>query len=175
MSHSPASNPGLPSPLRHAAAVGSLALVWVAGSNAWTWPNAILGVALAIGILALVSPVRDRVNHPARPMPNPGMLLLLAMVFAKELLVANVQMAIMVLSPIRSLHPGIVAVPLEPLTDTQRTVLTSLITLTPGTLSLELSDDRRTLFVHTMDARNPAGLITSIKSGFEALVRRALP
>src|SRR5690606_37948314 len=63
--------------------------------------------------------------------------------FAAELVKANITMAYWTLSPIGKLRPAILAVPLEEgMTDAEITILASLITLTPGTLSLDVSTDR---------------------------------
>ena len=67
--------------------------------------------------------------------------------------------------------PGIVAVPLELASDLEITVLATLITLTPGTLSLHLAEDRRTLYVHAMYIDDPAALVHGIKDGYERRVR----
>ncbi|MCP6657999.1 Na+/H+ antiporter subunit E, partial [Klebsiella pneumoniae] len=67
--------------------------------------------------------------------------------------------------------PGIVAVPLDVESDLEVTVLATVITLTPGTLSLHLTDDRRTLDVHAMYIDDPAVLVRGIKEGFERRVR----
>ena len=54
------------------------------------------------------------------------------------------------LSPHPKIRPGIIGVPLDAKTDGEITLLACLITLTPGTLSLDVSDDRKTLYVHSM-------------------------
>jgi len=63
--------------------------------------------------------------------------------------------------------PAIVAVPLSVKTDLQITLLANLITLTPGTLSIDVSEDKKFLFVHLMYGANPDKAIAEIKSGFE--------
>jgi len=83
---------------------------------------------------------------------------------------ANLRVAHDVLTPRHHMTPGIVAVPLELESDLQITLLANLITLTPGTLSLHVSDDRRTLYVHAMYIRDPAELVREIKEGFEKRV-----
>ena len=56
-----------------------------------------------------------------------------------------------VLSPRLRVRPGVVAVPLDARTDLEITLFANLVSLTPGTLSLDVSPDRRTLYVHAMD------------------------
>ena len=85
-----------------------------------------------------------------------------------ELVIANVKMAYYTLSPLRKLKPGVLAVPLvEDLTDTELTILANLITLTPGTLSLDVSADRSILFIHFMHVSDPEEMRREIKEGFE--------
>lgn len=85
----------------------------------------------------------------------------------KEIVVATLRVAWEVVTPQRLRHPGIVAVPLDVSTDTEITLLANLVTLTPGTLSLDVSEDRRTLFVHAMFGDDPDRVRQEIKHGFE--------
>ena len=71
-------------------------------------------------------------------------------------------------------RPGVVAIPLEAKTDAEITFLANVITLTPGTLSLDVSEDRSTLYVHTMFLESPEVLRESIKEGFERRVLELL-
>lgn len=87
--------------------------------------------------------------------------------FLYELVVANVRVAMLTLGPVSKLRPGIVAVPVEPMSDTALTMLANSVTLTPGTLSLDYSDDRSTLFVHFMHVEDPEEQRREIKNGFE--------
>jgi multicomponent Na+:H+ antiporter subunit E len=91
--------------------------------------------------------------------------------FAMELLRANIRVARDVLRPLRHLRPGIVAVPIELDSDIQITILSTLITLTPGTLTLDVSTDRKTIYIHAMDAHDPDKLRAQLKGGFERRVK----
>ena len=71
--------------------------------------------------------------------------------------------------------PGIVAVPLDhDLSDLEITTLASLVSLTPGTLSLDVTADRRTLYVHAMDASDPDAVRAEVKGGFETRIKGIL-
>ena len=95
--------------------------------------------------------------------------------FAWELTRANFRMMRFTVSPLRAMAPGIVAVPLDDdLSDLEITTLASLVSLTPGTLSLDVTPDRHTLYVHTMDARDPAAVRAEVKDGFEARIKGIL-
>ena len=94
--------------------------------------------------------------------------------FIKEMVVANLRVAYDVLTPRDYMKPGIVAVPLDLETDLQITLLATCITLTPGTLSLHISDDRKTLYVHAMYIDDPAKLVREIKQGFEQRIQEII-
>lgn len=89
-----------------------------------------------------------------------------------QLVLANLKVARTVLfTPTSELRPGIVAVPLDLRTEAEITTLANLITLTPGTLSLDVSDDRSVLYVHSIEVDDPATFRRGIKGGFERTVR----
>jgi multicomponent Na+:H+ antiporter subunit E len=90
--------------------------------------------------------------------------------FVWELIKSNFRVAYSVFQP-AGIEPGLVAVPLDLKTDLGIMVLANLITLTPGTLSIDVSDDNRVLYVHTMYADTPEAVRREIKEVFEARVR----
>ncbi len=92
--------------------------------------------------------------------------------FLWELVVANVRLARDVIRPVSRLRPAIVAVPLSLVDDRQIVLLANLITLTPGTLSLDVSSDRKFLYVHVMHVEDVAAFREEIRSGFERRIRR---
>lgn len=96
----------------------------------------------------------------------------LVLFFLIELAASSLRVAWDVATPRKHRSPGIVAVPLDVETDAQITVLALLITLTPGTLSLDVSTDRRVLYVHSMFASTPERVRDSVKQGFERRIRR---
>ena len=97
-------------------------------------------------------------------------LFTLSLFFLKELVVANLRVARAVIGNKYALRPGIVRVPLEGHTERSATVLANLITLTPGTLSLDVEPDLSALYVHCLDVEDPDAVRTEIKSGFERRV-----
>lgn len=70
--------------------------------------------------------------------------------FGWEIFMSNLRVAYDVLTPQHYMHPGILAIPLDAKTDLEITMLANMISLTPGTLSLDVSSDRKVLFVHAM-------------------------
>ena len=98
----------------------------------------------------------------------------LAGLFVKELLLSALQVAWLVVQPKPRLRPGIIAYPLTVTTDVQITLLANMITLTPGTLSVDVSRDRKTLYIHALDIESRDALIGQIAAGFETNVLRVL-
>lgn len=96
-------------------------------------------------------------------------LMNLSIYFVKELLVANFRVAYDVVTPITYMRPCIVALPLDAKTDIEITILACMISLTPGTLSLALSEDKSILFVHaiTFKKMDPEAIKRELKEGFE--------
>ena len=70
--------------------------------------------------------------------------------YLMEILLSNFRVAYDVITPSHYMSPGFIAIPLEDLTDLQLMILTNMITMTPGTLSLDVSSDRKTLYIHAM-------------------------
>jgi len=90
--------------------------------------------------------------------------------YVKEILLANLRIAYDVLTPRHRMKPGIIAVPLDVRTDLEIITLANLITITPGTMSLDISADRRILYVHAMDINDAEKLRRKIKNGIEKKV-----
>jgi multicomponent Na+:H+ antiporter subunit E len=80
-----------------------------------------------------------------------------------------------VLGPPGRLRPAILAVPLDLRSPGGITLFANAVTLTPGTTSLDVSDDRRTLYVHCLDAADPEAAILSMKSTLERRALEVLP
>ena len=147
-----------------------LALVWAATTEEFTAFNFGIGMLVGFGLLFAVRSVLGSGAY-FRDMRE---IVELVFYFVWELVLSNFRMAKYTLWPLDRMRPGIVAVPLEPMSDLELTVLTNLITLTPGTLSLDVSPDHRTLYVHVMDVSDPEVVRREIKAGFERKVLKAL-
>lgn len=80
-----------------------------------------------------------------------------------------------VLGPMERLRPAILAVPLDVRSPTGIVLFADMVTLTPGTTSLEVSADGRTLYVHVLDAPDREAAITGMKTTLESRTREVLP
>ena len=96
----------------------------------------------------------------------------LAAFFAWELMVANFRVAADILRPHTTIRPAVVAIPLDVTTDAEILLLSMLINITPGSVTIDLSDDRRTLYVHVMHMTTVEASRREIKTGFERRVKR---
>jgi multicomponent Na+:H+ antiporter subunit E len=95
----------------------------------------------------------------------------LALVFIKELIKANIAVLRVVISQRPYVRSGVIAVPTELTSDLALTMLANMITLTPGTLTLDISADRRYLFVHTLNLDDPEDVKREIRMAFEVYLR----
>jgi len=100
--------------------------------------------------------------------------LMLILEFFIQLVRGALSVALRAISSWRTLRPVIIDYPLTVHTDVQITLLANLITLTPGTLSVDVSDDRKTLRIHVLDAPDGEAVVGQIAAGFETRVLRAL-
>lgn len=101
-----------------------------------------------------------------------GRVLSLAAFFAWELIVANIRVAADVLRPRTSIRPAVVAIPLDVTSDAEILLLSALINITPGSVTIDLSEDRRTLYVHVMHIKSADESRREIKNGFERRVKK---
>ncbi len=144
-----------------------LAILWAFVSGSFTLQTFFVGFAVAYGVLALAEPLWSDARYAKKFWLAIGLFL----VFLSELIQSGIRVAIDVIRPTYRFDPGIIYIPLDVETDLGITVLANMITLTPGTLSLFVTNDRRQLCIHTMYIdETPAGVRRSIKEGFERWV-----
>jgi multisubunit Na+/H+ antiporter MnhE subunit len=96
-----------------------------------------------------------------------GTMLRLLAEFLRELVVANLQVAWIIVQPTMPIRPAFIVLPLDLRDDLQITALANLITLTPGTLTVDVAPDRSALYVHCLAAPDPDAVRAQIKQQFE--------
>lgn len=146
----------------------SLTLVWLLLLNDFSLGGLVLGA-----ILGLLIPLLTQAFWPDRPrLRNPvGIAGYVALVLW-DIVVANVVVArIIVFKPNRRLRPCFVTIPLDLRTPEAITVLAGTITMTPGTVSADLSADGRSLLVHCLDEPDPEAARDGIKRRYEARLK----
>ena len=145
-----------------------LALAWAALQGEITLAHLLAGYLFGYVILAVLA--RGGVL-PSTLTSRTARAAGLAGFFAWELILANVRVAADVLRPRTSIQPAVLAIPLDVTTDGEILLLSMLINITPGSVTIDLSDDRRTLYVHVMHMSSPEASRREIKEGFERRVR----
>ncbi len=90
--------------------------------------------------------------------------------YLHDLVRANLRIAWDVVRPHHHLRPGVIAVPLDVMSDLELISLANLITMTPGTLSVDVSPDRRLLYIHAMYVDDAEALRREVKDGVEKRV-----
>lgn len=146
-----------------------MAIVWAAVTGSATLLNLVFGFVLSTFTLGLI---REQVNGTGY-LTRSFRVAALAWLFFVELAKSAWKVAVMVVSPTVDIKPGIFAYPLTVTRDFEITLLANLITLTPGTLSVDVSDDRKTLYVHAIDCSDPEAARRDIADGFERKIREA--
>jgi multicomponent Na+:H+ antiporter subunit E len=149
-----------------------LALAWMGLMEDYGPQTLLVGFALGALVLFLVRRILGGPNYLMKVRQALGLQLFLIW----ELILANLRVAHDVLTPRYYMRPGVIAIPLDARTDVEITLLANLITLTPGTLSLDVSTDRSTLYIHIMyiDDDDLDAARRKIKDGFERRVLELL-
>lgn len=124
-----------------------LALVWAMLTGSFAAGSLVTGFIFGYLVLAFVARLSGETTGYARKIPE---VVGFALFYAWELIKSNVRVAYEVLTPAHTMKPGVIGLPLDATTDAEITILANLITMTPGTLSLDVANDRRMLFIHAM-------------------------
>lgn len=146
----------------------ALAIIWAA---LWGSPTLLMvatGYVLGFMTLWFAAPVFGLNNAYFL---RSWRILRLIMFFLYELVMSSLRVAYDVLTPNDYSTPAILDMPLDVNSDFEILLVTNLISLTPGTLSLDVSADRKTLTFHAMYAEDPDAVIAELKNGMERLVR----
>lgn len=146
-----------------------MAIVWAAITGSASLHNLIFGFVLSTLALGLI---REQINGTGY-IRRVIRIASLAWLFFVELAKSAWKVAVMVVSPRLDIKPGIFAFPLTVTRDFEITLLANLITLTPGTLSVDVSDDKKILYVHAIDCADPDAARRDIAEGFERKIREA--
>lgn len=147
-----------------------LAFSWSAVTGSFSLVNLTFGFVLGTGVLYMI---REQIGTGGY-FVRAWRVIVLAWIFFYELVLSSIRVAKIVCTPdISGLQPGIIAYPLTVDRDFEITLLANLITLTPGTLSVDVSEDRKILFVHCVDVPDPDETIADIRDAFERKILEA--
>ncbi len=145
-----------------------LAVAWAALQGEFSLRTLLTGQVL--GYLILVGLVRGGVLRSSPYIGRIHQVLWLVAYFLRELVKANLRLALDVATPRFQMRPGIIAVPLDATKPGQILLLSMLINTTPGSVALDVSPDKKTLYVHVMYMDGPDAAREEIKKGFERRV-----
>ncbi|NLE85724.1 MAG: Na+/H+ antiporter subunit E [Myxococcales bacterium] len=148
-----------------------LAIAWAALQGEFSLKNLLIGYGL--GYLIIAGLTRGGVLPPGYRNKVHAVLSLAAFLFW-AFMIANLRMAIDVMRPVRHMKPGIVQIPLDAETDYELLLLSTLINLTPGTISLDISKDNKILYLHVMHVADADAVRREIKHNFERRVLEVL-
>ncbi len=152
-----------------------LFIVWLLLNNSIAAGQLLLAAILAIVIPLVVSPFSTK-----QPLiVKPGLALRHLLLVLYDIITANVQVAILILGPTKKLTPGFVKIPLDLTHSMPITILASIVSLTPGTVSAEVypwtesmnegeSTEQRFLLIHVLNLTDEQALINTIKQRYEA-------
>lgn len=146
----------------------TLVLVWLALANVVTLGGIVMGLILGIAIPAITAPYwpdRPRIRAPLKIAEF--VLIVIYDIIKSNFIVAR----IVLFMPRSALRPAWVTVPLDLRSPEAITVLAGTITMTPGTVTADVSADGTALLVHCLHAPDSAGVVTDIKTRYESRLK----
>jgi len=145
-----------------------LLIVWLMLNTTLSLGHILLGSVLAIVIPLLCAPLRV----PQPKVKRPLKAISYALIVLKDIVVANIEVALLVIGPMNKIKPGFVVVPIDLTGTLPVTVLASTVTMTPGTVSADISKDEKWLYVHVLNMPNDEQeVIDLIKQRYESRVK----
>lgn len=158
-------------PARTALLIGWFTVLWVALWGSLTWANLLGGLAVAVGVLTVARLPMSGAETLGRMEVRPVRALAFLGYFAFKVVQSNVILARQVLALRSANEPGIIAVDLPHCSDAVVTVIANAITLTPGTLTIEVRRHPATVYVHVLDLRDPDAVRAELTRLAELAVR----
>lgn len=136
-----------------------LALAWIALTAHATPGNLLIGFILGYVILGFAHRREATSSYFGKVLK----VVSLGLFFIWELVISSLRVAYDIVTPRHFMRPGVVAIPLDATTDGEITILANMVSLTPGSLSVDISEDRRVLYVHAMYIYDVEGVRRKIK------------
>ncbi len=141
-----------------------LALAWVGLNGQFTLENLIVGTLLGRVVLLILAKGEVLPRTEVRLVERAISLLAYLL---WQIFIANLRITRDVLSIRHRIRPGVIRVPLSVRSDGEILLLAAMINITPGSVALDVSEDRRTMYVHVMDITTAENARWEIKDGFE--------
>ncbi|KHE71780.1 Na+/H+ antiporter subunit E [Halobacillus sp. BBL2006] len=143
-----------------------IAVMWMFLSESYAFSTFFIGYLLGIGLLFIL----QRFIPDSFYMKRVWKFIKLILLFIRELVLSNIDIVKLVYKPKLDIQPGIFALPIELKSNFEITLLANLITLTPGTLSIAVSEDHSKIYIHAMDIPDVEQSINDIKETFEKAI-----
>ena len=144
-----------------------LAIIWTLLQNSYSLTSFLFGYVIGLLLLFILRRFLVFDFYFIRVWA----IIKLIFLFLKELVVANIDVIKVVLNPnLSNYSPGIVAVPTNLDTKFEITLLASLISLTPGTVSMDFSDDSKIIYIHSIHIEDKKEMIEQIHNTFERAI-----
>lgn len=140
-----------------------LAGIWVALTGSLYYTNFLFGYMLGFSVLW----VMNRSETDQRYFYRVPKIIGFVFYFLYQLLKANIQVAFDVVTPKYFFKPGIVKYPMAAKTDFEIQLLSMMISLTPGTLIVDISDDKKTIYIHVMYLTDAETFVRQTQTGLE--------
>ena len=144
-----------------------LLITWILAHQSLEPKTLLIGASAAVVLPALTNHFWPEVLRVRRW----GLLLKFLGIFCYDIIVANLQVARLVLGPGDKLRPAFLEVPIELDNPLAITILSAVISLAPGTVAANLSGDKKTLLVHILHTEDTQGAIDRIKERYEAALK----
>lgn len=148
----------------HAALSVAMWILWLLLVNDVTGGHIVLGAILAWAIPYLTQSFWPE----AMTLHKPWLALKFMAIVLWDIVIANIQVAWLILGPSKRLQPALMSIPLDVQQDFTITLLANTISLTPGTVSADLTVDRRHLIVHALNVSDIDAAVAQIKQRYEA-------
>ncbi len=156
--------------LPHPILSASLLVLWLLLSNQFNFAHILLGAFLGWAV-----PLYTVRFWPQRgEMRRPLVLLRFAVIVLYDIVVANISVARLILGPTERLQPAFIVMSLEVRSELAISLLANTISLTPGTVSVNVSADRRCLIIHTLHTTAPDEVIAAIRQRYEQPLKETL-
>lgn len=140
-----------------------LSFIWVALTGSMYYSNFVFGFMLGFFILWIM----NRNETDQRYFYRVPKIISFVLYFLMQMIKANLQVAYDVITPKYFFKPGVVRYPLNAKTEFEINLLSTFISLTPGTLILDISEDNKTIYIHVMYLNDPDEFVRNLKTGVE--------
>lgn len=140
-----------------------LSFIWVALTGSMYYTNFVFGFLLGFFVLWIM----NRNDIDQRYFYRVPKILSFVLYFLYQMVRANLQVAYDVMTPKYFMKPGVVRYPLNARTEFEINLLSTMISLTPGTLILDISEDKQTMYIHVMYLEDAETFVRETKTGLE--------